>query len=374
LSGSISTPVIEVSKIQLRRGLSNDLPGAPTIGNPSLPTTPLDVGELAFTTDTGQVFIGPELQNNGGSTFNRSFFPYQNIEVLTENSRTFLNSLFDYYYRDVQTGFYATTPLNNTTNTNTWQTVLVNAASGEVPCIVSATSNLACAQLTYYLYDTNTTVRTGKISIVYIGGSQQPILEDDYTVYPRTDLSTQNAMNPDMLYGSLQFRAVPISNGSGQNVVLEYQNLGATTPIMFFKIDRGAAFQGNTITNSNSESSNNSGNVILTFQIGNTPVLVDTWGTSTVTGGVCQYFVIATTNSGTGTGSQVSQLVVGTDGVSGNFTDDAMYFSPGSMAPNVLNYQVSVTSGVVSVLANTIETGAVATVTLIKFPLYLVQS
>lgn len=375
VSGTISTPTIEVSKIQLRRGFSEDLPGAPTIGNPTLPTTPLDVGELAFTTDTGQVFIGPDLQTNGSaSTLSRAFFPYQNIEVLTENSRNFLLNLFDYYYRDVQTGFYNSLPLDNTTNTSNWETLLVNCTTGAVPCIISATSNLACVQINYYMYDTSTIVRTGKLSVVYIGGSAQPILEDDYTVYPRTDLSSGNALDPTMLYGSVQFRAVPMSNGSGQNVVLEYQNLGATNPIVYFRLERGAAEGGNSICCSNSEEQNNSTTTILTFQVGNTPVLLDTWGTSGITGGIKQYLVIAVTNSGTGTGSQVSELVVGTDGTSSNFTDDAMYFSPGSSSPNVLQYETSCTNGVVSLLANTIETGAVATVTLVEFPVYLVQN
>lgn len=372
MSGTIATPTIEVSKIQLRRGASDDLPGAPTIGNPTQPTTPLDVGEMAFTIDTGQVFIGPELQS-GGPSLTRAYFPYQNIEVLTENSRAFLLNLYDYYYRDVQTGFYNSMPLNNTTNTGDWQTLLVSCGSGQVPCILSATSNLACVQIGYYLYDTGTTVRTGKMSVVYIGNSAQPILEDDYSTYARTDLGTTNATDPTMLYGSIQFRAVPVANGSGQNVVLEYQNLGSTNPIMYFRLERGAAQGGNTICSSDSEEQSTSTTIILTFQIGNTPVLMDSWGTSTIDGGIGSYFVFANTNA-PDTGSQVSNIVVGTDGNSANYTDDAMYFSPGSSSPNILDYTVSCDAGIVSLSANTIATGAVATVTLVKFPVYLVQS
>lgn len=62
-------PVIQISRIQHRMGTSGELPDA------------LADGELGFTTDTGEVFIG-------ASTFEkvagRKSYPYQNIKLLTE--------------------------------------------------------------------------------------------------------------------------------------------------------------------------------------------------------------------------------------------------------------------------------------------------
>jgi hypothetical protein len=76
--------VIQISKIQLRRGLSTDLPGAPT-GSPPVPSPGLDPGELGFATETGQLFIGADTSNFPNSA-SRVTFPYQNIEVITEFS------------------------------------------------------------------------------------------------------------------------------------------------------------------------------------------------------------------------------------------------------------------------------------------------
>jgi len=64
-------PVTQISRIQVRRGAKDNLPQA------------LAEGEIAMTTDTGEVFIGaPNLQRinyRGGS-----IFPYQNVRLITE--------------------------------------------------------------------------------------------------------------------------------------------------------------------------------------------------------------------------------------------------------------------------------------------------
>lgn len=64
-------PVTQISRIQIRRGPKDNIPQA------------LEEGEMAMTTNTGEVFIGaPNLQkiaHRGGS-----IFPYQNIRLITE--------------------------------------------------------------------------------------------------------------------------------------------------------------------------------------------------------------------------------------------------------------------------------------------------
>jgi hypothetical protein len=63
--------VIQISRIQIRRGHADNLPDA------------LEEGEFALTTDTGELFVGapslPKIQNRAGS-----IYPYRNIRVLTE--------------------------------------------------------------------------------------------------------------------------------------------------------------------------------------------------------------------------------------------------------------------------------------------------
>lgn len=368
MSGTISTPTIEISKIQLRRGNAEDLPGAPTTGNPTLPTTPLDTGELAFTTDTGQLFVGPSLQD-GGPSLTRPYFPFQNIEVLTENSNAYLTNLFNYFYRDVQTGFYVSVPLN-ITNANEWQTLNVVCGDGIVPCLINATANFACVQINYYLYDSSSTVRTGKLSCAYNGNSGSPLLEDEFITFPNTSLNSPDSSNPNLVYGSIQFRAVTVANGNSQNVVIEYQNIGTSTPTMFFRLERGASEGGNTICSASSSAVSQNTVQTFTFQVGNTPVLLDTWD-ATNNIGMGQYYVFATLNS-PNNGSQISLLYIGTDGTGVNYMDDALYFSP-NVADNVLDYTTTISNGIISFLANTIISGAVATVTIFKFPVYSVS-
>lgn len=80
--------VIQISRIQNRRGLLNELPNA------------LAEGEIGMTLDTGELFIGAE---NFPPIANRSTFPYQNIQLLTEFSLASLaeRSLsYTYRYQD----------------------------------------------------------------------------------------------------------------------------------------------------------------------------------------------------------------------------------------------------------------------------------
>lgn len=85
--------IVQRSKTQIRRGLELDLPGSPTSLTPLVFSPGLAVGELSFTVDTGRVFIGhnPAV---GQVNFERTELPYQNIEVLTENSSAAVRRVF----------------------------------------------------------------------------------------------------------------------------------------------------------------------------------------------------------------------------------------------------------------------------------------
>jgi len=99
-----------VWQLLLRRGPASDLPGTPTApGQP--PTTGLAEGELGMTTDTGRLFLGVNPQQ-GMPNYNRSAFPYNNVEVLTENSP--LTTLFGVAFSDNQLAFYQSLPLQET--------------------------------------------------------------------------------------------------------------------------------------------------------------------------------------------------------------------------------------------------------------------
>jgi len=61
--------VIQISRVQHRRGTSGELPDS------------LADGEIGMTTDTGEVFIGAP---NNPKVQGRHSYPYQNIKILTE--------------------------------------------------------------------------------------------------------------------------------------------------------------------------------------------------------------------------------------------------------------------------------------------------
>lgn len=238
---STTTPTTEIAKIQIRRGLAEDLPGMPASGNPTQPTVGLSPGELAFTTDTGQVFIGIDTTEQVPS-INRATFPFQNIEVLTENSNSFLQNNFDYYYKDTQTGFYTSQPLaiTSTSNAADIRNIVVNAVnSTTLPLTVSFTSSFACVKISYFLFDSNVTVRAGTISVIYTGTSNQPLLDDEFIIYPRNDLGAlAGASSPNAMYGSIQFFPTLIQNGSTQSLIIQYRNITATNPILYFRLER----------------------------------------------------------------------------------------------------------------------------------------
>lgn len=359
MSGTTSSQTIEISKIQLRRGESGDLPGAPSPGNPTFPSTPLDTGEIAFTTDTGQLFIGPDL-TSAGQTQNRTFFPYQNIEVLTENSTKYLSNLFDYFYRDVRTGFYISSPLTPTTN-DQWATLYSNNGTNKLPCIISNDVNLACVQINYYLYDQNSVVRTGTLSCIYTGNANPPAVVDDYVTYQNT---ASNVVDPTILYGDIQFSASVVANGDVSNVVLQYQNNGTTMPLMYFKLERGGPVPEFNINPSNPLQN---AEKAYSCQLANSSIIVDTWNPVT-TMGIAQYYVLSNLiapNSGT----QIDILYVGTDGNNVNYVATNVYLSP-NLTTKFISYSTSISNNSVNLSAMTNTVSTYANMTLLRFPVY----
>lgn len=77
--------IIIAGKVQVRRGLGYELPGSPISQNPLAFGPGLDIGEIAFTEDDARVFIGHN-PVPGDINYQRAVYPYQNVEVLTENS------------------------------------------------------------------------------------------------------------------------------------------------------------------------------------------------------------------------------------------------------------------------------------------------
>ena len=98
------TPIVIVEKVQLRRGLEVELPGKPAQLTPLRLTPGLDEGELGMTVDSGRLFLGHS-PRQGDVNYERAVFPYQNLEVLTENSPR-VRGLFNEFVRDQENTDY----------------------------------------------------------------------------------------------------------------------------------------------------------------------------------------------------------------------------------------------------------------------------
>lgn len=229
------TILTQVAKIQLRRGPQADLPGAPTSTSPLVFAPGLDTGEFGFATDTSRLFIGatPAV---GQAQYNRVSFPYQNIEVLTENSSAALQAVFAAQLGDMQTEYQATYEF--LASQSGWHDVtVVNPAGGApIPLRLDLTAFAgASASLVYFLYNGTAPVRCGRMQVLSNGTSQGPFLADEALSFADP---SQSATDPALIYAAIQFQAVLEADGGDQIVGLQYLNPTTMTPYLCFRIER----------------------------------------------------------------------------------------------------------------------------------------
>jgi len=237
---------IQISKIQLRRGPEADLPGASAFG--------LDVGELAFTTDTNRVFIGTDPSTSvlvngihGAQNYETNGFPFSNVEVLTEFSPQ-NQIIFDAQARNITTAFIVSQPMA-ITGPNSWATLSFQQISGltgsvtSIPFVINAQNNLGnfgTAQISYYIIDfvTGMPMRTGQLKVFYQNNAFPPILIDDAVANPFSGFPTGgNPVDPNMKYGMIAFQAVPIATGISIQYQINLTGSNLPTPIMYFRVE-----------------------------------------------------------------------------------------------------------------------------------------
>lgn len=212
---------VQVSKIQLRRGPESDLPGAPLSLSPLAFTPGLDDGELGFTDDTGRLFIGQTSPTNGIISYQRSTFPYQNIEVLTENTPP---DVIQASYADNQAGFLTSVPLTASPSYLNLQTF--DAAGGTHDFYVDISGN-ANAVIEYFVFASNgDATRQGVLNIVW---------NADMVAAPHCVDTAMVAVGEP---SDLQWTATLVGSMPLQHVVVQYINQTGDTPTVFFRIDR----------------------------------------------------------------------------------------------------------------------------------------
>lgn len=203
-------PIIQISKIQLRRGPASDLP---------VPS--LDGGELGFTTDLGRLFIGQLTPVTGNPNYNRGSFPFQNIEVLTENSP--LGAVLAPTLADNQQCFLAPTPLIATNTLTTVQVLDSSDVAQDYHLDLLGTVN---ATIHYHLFDSvHHAIRVGKLTVLWnttmVGA---PLCSDE----------AESVGDPTLF----KWAATLTGSLSNQHVVLQYVNQTGSNTTMLFRVDR----------------------------------------------------------------------------------------------------------------------------------------
>lgn len=217
---------VSITKIQLRRGNASDLPGVPTSMSPLMFSAGLDEGELGYTVDSGRLFvgIGTDTPGSGMPNYRRSTFPYQNIEVLTENSPA--AAIFGSAFSDNQTAYIKSVALVQTTTFQNLQVVSV-ATNTPQDYHLDVTGVGASANVYYFMFDSsNNPIRQGRLTVLW------------NTTMITTPLCTDEAQTLVSLYGNLQWQAALTGSSGNQHVVLQYINQTGDTPTVYFRVDR----------------------------------------------------------------------------------------------------------------------------------------
>jgi hypothetical protein len=217
---------VSITKIQLRRGLASDLPGAPITNSPLVFAPGLDEGELGYTTNTGRLFvgIGTNSPTIGMPNYNRQIFPYRNIEVLTENSPP--SVVFAGAFSDNQVAYIQSIALTQSTSFQTLQ--VTNATTGLAQNFqIDVTGVGANANIYYFMFDgSNNPIRQGRLTVLW---------NTNFVVAP---LCTDEAQCLIGNYANLQWQAALTGSAGNQHVVLQYINQTGGTPIVYFRVDR----------------------------------------------------------------------------------------------------------------------------------------
>jgi hypothetical protein len=254
--------VIQISKIQMRRGFEIDLPGAPITLNPPTFNPGLDIGEFGYATDTGRLFIGHD-PTTGMPNDKRIQFPFENIEVLTENSGTTLRRIHEGFHRFVGSGGFYQSTLSKVALD--WTDVLVAQSNGDViPFRING--SFLTTNFEYFVMDVSQNpLRQGTLRVLSQAGASEAMMIDDCISAPRLDLVADDAVDPELVNSNIEFRVVRMGTNVDPHFRLQYRNVSSVDCMFFFSVLRpvviGPAepFLGSIGGNSSGGSSGNGG-------------------------------------------------------------------------------------------------------------------
>jgi hypothetical protein len=237
--------IVQISQIQLRRGLYTDLQ-----------PQSLSPGEMGFAIDAGKLFIGPD-PNYTGFWAARATPPYNSIEVLTEAARDTFARLFDSFFRtagpvgltEAQTTFTRRPYLEASlppTATN-WTAVAVNQVdmgtglweTGATEEFILGNGMTVGANIEYFLVDNVDVqvVRCGRMTAIHNGNTNSDVglLTDNNMSFPSV-VGNGTPISPQSLYTTgVQFRLNRVGDGTAPYLRLEYQNTNTITYTGLFR-------------------------------------------------------------------------------------------------------------------------------------------
>jgi hypothetical protein len=221
--------VIQISKIQLRRGKQHELD-----------VNALDTGELGFTTDTGRLFIGTDPDEHGLWS-DRTILPYDNVEILTESSLETFGRMFDRMHRmtgpvGLAEGLLPRRPYleaNLAPETTLWTNVpifrfnsdgLIEEALTD-DLILSLTRSLS-ARIDYFLFDSSRVVRSGILSIMHDGNMpiDEAVLSDEHVADFQLAATGTPILVNDLFVTGVRFRVIRSGDNPNYSFRLQFMN------------------------------------------------------------------------------------------------------------------------------------------------------
>ncbi len=228
-------PVIQISKIQIRRGDEADL----------LPDS-LSPGEFAMATDSGRIFVGTDPNDNGLWT-GRMIAPYDNLEVLTEASVETFARLYDRMHRvtgpvglteaDLARKPYCQAELPPVED---WTAVMITRVDpgtglydeGIVEELTLAQAESVAGEIVYFIFDGDNLFRSGVLQCLHDGNSTVDVgyVSDEAISYYEVPISGAPIAVDALIETSVRFRINRVADGPEEyRIQLEYLNETNTT-------------------------------------------------------------------------------------------------------------------------------------------------
>ena len=251
--------VIQISKIQMRRGGELDLPGKPRTTSPLVFEPGLDIGEFGYAVDTGRLFLGHS-PNYGNPNYKRIQFPYENLEVLTEASIDTIRRIFNFLRRDIGGTGYFKAILPPSGSEDFQDVRMQRGVGGAVPFRFPGSVVMAnieyFAMLEYedaqHLINNCSTdpvsvpvnelvrepVQQGTLRALSEDCAEEALMMDNRIAVRRADLITPDAMDPNVASNTITFRLVR-GGGVGERYFrFQYHNPYDHPVTMWFAVQR----------------------------------------------------------------------------------------------------------------------------------------